>query len=110
MNEHPFILSVPVMAASMNEQAKIDFAIAAVKACDMQSRAEIIAGVAPTVPDDVALHASGEKAQAEAFFLLATQTTIKIYAAAAWARMETETREAFVAWLMKQVGIGRKAE
>lgn len=99
---HPFVDAFPLMAASMPKQARLEFAIMAIKACELDDRAELIAAIAPTVPDGV-WDGRSEAKVAEDFFALATEKTVKIYAAAAWKAMGKVARASFVDWMQKQV-------
>ena len=99
---HPFVDAFPLMAASMSPQSRLEFAIMAIKACELDDRAELVAAIAPTVPDDV-WDGRSEAKVAEDFFALATEKTVKIYAAAAWKAMGKVARAGFVDWMQTQV-------
>lgn len=98
---HPFVDAFPLMAASMSADVRLEFAIKAIKACELEDRAELIAAIAPSVPDDVWDGRSESKVAAD-FFALATDRTHKIYAAAVWNAMTAQTKAGFVAWMQEQ--------
>ena len=87
-------------------QERMEAAIAAIKACEIEDRAEIVAAVCPTIPDDVWDDRAEARATAQIardFFDTSSETTVKLYAIAAWERMKPASRAGFVAWLQKQV-------
>lgn len=99
--EHPLIAAISYLRVNLAPEHRLTLAIEAARACEDEDKPEIIAAIAPTIPDSVPLtHTTAQ--EAERFFSLADDITVKIYAAAAWKRMDGPSRAGFVAWMQKQ--------
>jgi hypothetical protein len=99
--KHPMVEAIAILRDSLSAQDRLMIAIEAARACDDDDKQEVIAALAPTMPDTVPFGRTVAE-EAESFFALADVTTVKIYAAAAWRRMDKRTRAGFVAWMQNQ--------